>query len=913
MKRTSYNLRHYFGHLRALLLLSALATVVILVHISPAEAHVTAGGNEFWEQVNHMQQKFNGPYNYNGWQQQFRWWADSSQCQHWVSKTDIGEIPGVPGSKRYVYKFHINTDVNARGHAMEAGAFSDSQASYCWDTQNGSTGWDGVNVDLDNGYYKWNGQKPHTVTIGANAEQENHPGVREVMGDYFHDFNLRTNLTRTHTNSATGGDGAFGRTGDAAGYKINGQTIWCGGLDVGGINGSWQGIGTNIRWPGNYFGNCFGNFLYVPTDNFTTNWGAYAIGAMHDGLAVRCGCSTGDTIPGFSRDANNRANDFNLEVATIKNHDGVGTYNGGIGVPPGFGGSADNASIARGTPFVVSVTEAWVTMTWDPRIPGGNTADIQVTKYGPGQGPNGSGLPLNPFSGRADASTEPGNYGGCILTGSQSNVGCKHTPQPNPFSWDPVTAGSYNMGFAPPSGSSWRIKTICYGTNPAATYTCVNGATDVSGMNVGDNQTLYVDVYYELKPVACETSAAVLVGTNPSSPEPNQAFTLNLPFTSTVDQPFTITITATGGLSGIVVGQTASGTTSGGSGVGAFPNVRGPSAGEFTVRYNVATPAGDLNGCLGKVRIVEKPYLRVYGNDVIAGGNFADSSGNCVVYNPDAAILTFDRQSGGNYSGAGSQLGAHALGQIHNFFSAAMRNGSPSPTPATGLTFGNYGPTGAVTDYGGLSGLSRCVPDYYGTKPTGPLPADVSVLPDNSVLNSHTIPDGTQEVIYVDGDVFIDDRIRFANKTWSTKKHIPTFYLVAKGNIYIDNDVDELDGVYIAQHDASTGTGGVIYTCAAQGGATAFEPVAASDLASDCGTKLTINGAFIAKQVKFLRTEGTLSDSTSNEAASSGNVAEVFDFSPELYLADQPSVFNTLDNSPIDREYDSILNLPPIL
>src|SRR5690606_35160550 len=117
-----------------------------------------------------------------------------------------------------------------------------------------------------------------------------------------------------------------------------------------------------------------------------------------------------------------------------------------------------------------------------------------------------------------------------------------------------------------------------------------------------------------------------------------------------------------------------------------------------------------------------------------------------------------------------------ALGQINNFFSAAMRNGQANTNPPIGLTFGNHNGTVFVSDYGGTSGVSRCVPDYYGTRSGTASSGDsVSRLTGNSVINQPPVADGVKRVIYVEGDAYIADNIVFANTSWSNLDDIPSF------------------------------------------------------------------------------------------------------------------------------------------
>jgi len=142
--------------------------------------------------------------------------------------------------------------------------------------------------------------------------------------------------------------------------------------------------------------------------------------------------------------------------------------------------------------------------------------------------------------------------------------------------------------------------------------------------------------------------------------------------------------------------------------------------------------------------------------------------------------------------------------------------------------------------------------------------------------------------------------------------------LVATGNIYIDPGVKELDGVYIAKNDDS-GDKGNIYTCSVKTGGT-FTPEPAKTLYSNCDNQLTVVGSFVADQVNLMRTYGTLKNSTTgtncdNKGVTSSTrptcAAEVFDFSPEVYLSN-PAIESQGGNGGA-TQYDSIESLPPVL
>jgi hypothetical protein len=154
--------------------------------------------------------------------------------------------------------------------------------------------------------------------------------------------------------------------------------------------------------------------------------------------------------------------------------------------------------------------------------------------------------------------------------------------------------------------------------------------------------------------------------------------------------------------------------------------------------------------------------------------------------------------------------------------------------------------------------------------------------------------------LYVDGDVFITSDITYPG-SWDTGT-MPRFQLVARGNIYISNNVTRLDGMYIAQSNGVSG--GVIHTCATAMSALPLD----GDVFDRCNAKLTINGAFVADQVRLLRTSGTLSQSNASDGAPGGGAAsEVFNFNPTLWIDQPPGASGEAG------DYDAIINLPPIL
>jgi hypothetical protein len=341
-----------------------------------------------------------------------------------------------------------------------------------------------------------------------------------------------------------------------------------------------------------------------------------------------------------------------------------------------------------------------------------------------------------------------------------------------------------------------------------------------------------------------------------------------------------------------------------------------------------------------------EPYTHFFGSDVNAGGGF----GNGCTTDTTGGIYTFTRDSGGNPNGNGSgtQFGAQALGIIEGFGSANLR--TSSPTGLRGLTFANSSPATAgwspdAPRLGGNLGLSSyCLPDYYGAKPAG-LTAQPSGNinidePDNAgsnpklyngpvtINNVSKIGNAANEAIYVNGDVYIRNNITYTGAgSWSSITQIPSLYVVATGNIYIDPGVTRLDGIYIAEPNSS-GTGGIINTCVS---ITPFHIYKVSELGGGiCDSQLTVNGAFVADKLFLDRSYSSLRYSQAGENLSGasrscgtggidvpsgdpGNAdcaAEIFNFSPELYLS-QPA--NTPNSGPTTGIFDYITSLSPVL
>lgn len=464
-------------------------------------------------------------------------------------------------------------------------------------------------------------------------------------------------------------------------------------------------------------------------------------------------------------------------------------------------------------------------------------------------------------------------------------------------------------------------------------------------------------------PPNCSAMQPYVAGTNfpVEQPEVGQAFDLVLGtgYNPGVSANQTLTITANLTQSTAISGvpQTVTATIPPPTNLKAT-NLRANAAGTYTMVWTLNWNGGTRT-CQGELQVVRKPYVKAYGNDVHAGGVVTQSNSgindtsSCSINdvaaaggNTKASVFALSREEGyaqpppNNFYGASSQFAVSALGEVADFFSAGMhspRRASFAASPVTGLTFGNYNypteyttndwdptnpnqtlDTRKVPDYGGNSGIVRCVPDYFAAAPANSQARsgyNIATLAGDGAIQIVANGDygrvniaGTElsgkKAVYVDGDVVINENITFSGI--NGEANVPSLYLIVKGNIYIRNEVSRLDGVYIAQQDEN-GEGGAIYTCtrSASQQNILFNK---NQLVDVCNRQLVINGAFLADTIKFLRTNGTVQASGLNEPASSPSIAEVFNFSPETYIGGANSTLRRGAGS-----YDYITSLAPIL
>jgi hypothetical protein len=325
--------------------------------------------------------------------------------------------------------------------------------------------------------------------------------------------------------------------------------------------------------------------------------------------------------------------------------------------------------------------------------------------------------------------------------------------------------------------------------------------------------------------------------------------------------------------------------------------------------------AGPVQAC---IHVATSPYYRVYGGDIMAGGNVAGAGGACST-NSGAAVIGWNRRSAGGWAGAAAQFATLAMSLIYDS-STSLGSAAGSAAPPAGLSFRNTSTNVNSGNFGGQLGSAPCKADHFSgwstslpelTSPinVGSVGSGTFRATGNVTINGGAIAAGTKTTLYVDGNAYISGAapgsITYSGSGSWGSGNIPMLRLVVRGNIYIDNDVTQLDGLYSAQ-ESGVGVGGIIYTCVFGGG---FAPPALNGtLGTECDNKLTVNGAFSARQVQLLRTIGTLRGSTSSEPSTDTSIAEVFNFNPAFWIS-QPD-----PNAGAGAgDYDAITSLPPVL
>ena len=315
--------------------------------------------------------------------------------------------------------------------------------------------------------------------------------------------------------------------------------------------------------------------------------------------------------------------------------------------------------------------------------------------------------------------------------------------------------------------------------------------------------------------------------------------------------------------------------------------------------------------CPVSITVADEPYVRLYGNDVIAcrpssgGGGYG---GNISTNGGFPGTSPNDKR---DYVGSASQLAVFAVAAINGLPSGSQTG----PNSLTTLSFANNAGGGS---YGGnFNGLDLCPGNIRDElAQTSGASAGFNSLNgvdgvyyrgSNMTLNTSTIQPSQNIVLRINGDLILNGNITYNTSGWDLG-NVPSVKIHVDGDIFINNTVGQLDGEYVASGD--------IYTCARNGGSLlATTPANLTYIADNCNSKLTVNGSMKSRRIYLLRSLGTVLRGTPRENYDSSNnpngdnIAESFRFTPESYLLLDGGGLERLPGSiPV---YDSIITRPP--
>ncbi len=324
-------------------------------------------------------------------------------------------------------------------------------------------------------------------------------------------------------------------------------------------------------------------------------------------------------------------------------------------------------------------------------------------------------------------------------------------------------------------------------------------------------------------------------------------------------------------------------------------DVGNASPGSRICRSLVVDPKNETGGPRASaeacVVIAKTPYVHFQGNDVWAGGGFADVAPAC---NASSKITTSAHAlKDGSVAGSGVEYAAFALGKITNFGSAGRAIVNPAAAVGKMLTFSNVN----NSNLGFYGAPQHCINSYVATYSGTPITTQPGTIDVNQgsgtyqTNGAHTfhgnVPNKSQQIWLVNGDVTIDGDIKYSD-SYGGLDDIPSLVIISTGNIYVQHGVKQMDGLFVAKSTFNT--------CS--------DAPAGNLSVNDCKDQLTINGSVIAGTLTLLRTYGA----DGGDDGARKNPAEVFNFNAEMYLksalnGSNSSTLRTVDEKDLPPRY----------
>jgi hypothetical protein len=147
---------------------------------------------------------------------------------------------------------------------------------------------------------------------------------------------------------------------------------------------------------------------------------------------------------------------------------------------------------------------------------------------------------------------------------------------------------------------------------------------------------------------------------------------------------------------------------------------------------------------------------------------------------------------------------------------------------------------------------------------------------------------GATKIFLVDGNVTITSNIAYP-ASFASAAEIASVLIIAKGNIYVNPGVTQMDGIYISR--------GTFYSC---------WPKSEPATISTCNSRLTVNGSVMANNTDLFRTGGSDGGTPAARKAS----AETFNLSPEIFIYNALNK-NVYDGSITTLTTSNTRELPP--
>ncbi|MCK9641578.1 MAG: hypothetical protein M0R39_16875 [Prolixibacteraceae bacterium] len=310
------------------------------------------------------------------------------------------------------------------------------------------------------------------------------------------------------------------------------------------------------------------------------------------------------------------------------------------------------------------------------------------------------------------------------------------------------------------------------------------------------------------------------------------------------------------------------------------------------------------------INVFEVPYTRFYGGDVYATTGSIYFNSNDPIIGAGAAV---------DYAAiAVNEYGSPSSRNTYAGLPTAIRRGAPYTAISTNSLKAKW-PAGSSP------GTNWAYDAVKNALPSSPSAAAASTHLDattakgfyertgNLLINPS--PAGSAVVnkitIHAGGNIYIKNNITtsvpLTGPIAFNDATTPIVLLISDDNIYIDKDVTTITAILIARN--------TIYTCAQNAGVSG-EQQPRSGWQSSCRTKLTINGAVGARDIRFSRSIGSrLGTSTTHTAAGEpydqaqgvSTAAEVINLPAYMYFA-TPLLSNNSAGG-----YQSIYNAAPLL